>query len=106
MLAAHVYFSETGRPWCGNGASPFLGLHDGRAYALLFNGVLGDKRPDGGNVLTRATLSVIRQATARQDAGFDGPLTVYGERSRLLPATLDREGVTFKQVPYHIRAWT
>ena len=106
VLAAHVYFSETGRPWRGNGASPFLGLHDGRAYALLYNGILGDKRPDGGNVLTRATLSVIRQAMTRQDAGFAGPLTVYGERSRLMPAALDRERITFKQVPYHIQAWT
>ena len=104
VLAAHVYFSETGRPWRSNGASPFLGLHDGRAYALLYNGILGDKRANGGNVLTRATLSVIRQAMTRQDA--DGPLTVYGERSRLLPATLDRERITFKQVPYHIKAWT
>ena len=43
---------------------------------------------------------------AQQDAGFDGPLTVYGERSRLMPATLDRERINFKQVPYHIKAWT
>ena len=106
VLAAHVYFSETGRSWRSNGASPFLGLHDGRAYALLYNGILGDKRPDGGNVLTRATLSVIRRAMAQQDAGFAGPLTVYGERSRLMPVTLDRERITFKQVPYHIKAWT
>ena len=104
VLAAHVYFSETGRPWRGSVASPFLGLHDGRAYALLYNGILGDKRANGGNVLTRATLSAIRQAMTRQDA--DGPLTVYGERSRLMPATLDRERITFKQVPYHIKAWT
>ena len=106
VLAAHVYFSETGRSWRSNGASPFLGLHDGRAYALLYNGILGDKRPDGGNVLTRVTLAVIREALARQDAGFVGPLTVYGERSRLMPVTLDRERITFKQVPYHIKAWT
>ena len=45
VLAAHVYFSETGRPWKGKGDSPFLGLYDGRAYALLYNGILGDKRP-------------------------------------------------------------
>ena len=105
-LAAHVWFGETGRPWRNNDPSPFLGLHDGCAYALLYNGVLGDKRPHGGNVLTRATLSLIREATARRDAGFAGPLTVYGERSRLAPATLDRERITFKQVPYHIQAWT
>src|SRR3546814_12469129 len=28
-------------------SSPFLGTHDGRGYALLYNGVLGDKRPQG-----------------------------------------------------------
>ena len=47
VLAAHVYFSETGRSWRSNGVSPFLGLHDGHAYALLYNGILGDKRADG-----------------------------------------------------------
>ena len=57
VLAAHVYFSETGHPWRNNTASPFLGLHDGHAYALLYNGILGDR----GNVLTRATLAVIRK---------------------------------------------
>ena len=102
VLAAHVYFSETGRPWRGNTASPFLGLHDGRAYALLYNGILGNK----GNVLTRATLAVIRQEITHKDANFAGPLTVYGEQSRLTPATLDREDIVFKQTPYDIKART
>ena len=102
VLAAHVYFSETGRPWRGNSASPFLGLHDGRAYALLYNGILGNK----GNVLTRATLAVIRQEIARKDAYFAGPLTVYGEQSRLTPATLSQQGIVFKQTPYDIKART
>ncbi len=102
VLAAHVYFSETGRPWRGNTASPFLGLHDGHAYALLYNGILGDK----GNVLTRVTLAVIREEIARKDAHFSGPLTIYGEQSRLTPATLDREAIVFKQTPYDIKART
>ena len=102
VLAAHVYFSETGRPWKGNSASPFLGLHDGRAYALLYNGILGDK----GNVLTRATLAVIREEIVRKGANFSGPLTIYGEQSRLTPATLDREDIVFKQTPYDIKART
>ena len=102
VLAAHVYFSETGRPWRGNTTSPFLGLHDGRAYALLYNGILGDK----GNVLTRATLAVIREEIAHNDAHFSGPLTIYGEQSRLTPATLDREAIVFKQTPYDIKART
>ena len=106
VLAAHVYFSETGRPWRGNGASPFLGLHEGRAFALLYNGILGDRHARGGNVLTRATLATIRQEIARKDASFAGPLTIYGEQSRLTPATLDREGIVFKQTPYDIKART
>lgn len=101
-LAAHIYFSETRRPWHGNTASPFLGLHDGRAYALLYNGILGDK----GNILTRATLSVIQKEIARQNATFCGPLTVYAEQSRLTPATLDQQNIVFKQTPYDIKAHT
>lgn len=106
VLAAHVWFSETGHPWNGGGDSPFLGLHDGHAYALLYNGILGDKRPNGGNVLTRATLAVIREEIERKHARFNGPLTVYGEQSRLASATLERTGITFKQRPYDVKART
>ena len=104
VLAAHVYFSETGHPWKGKGDSPFLGLHDGRAYALLYNGILGDKRPGGGNVLTRVTLAHIREEIAKAHPDADGSLTVYGEQSRLMPQTLEREGIVFKQTPYDVRA--
>lgn len=104
VLAAHVWFSETDRPWDGSGDSPLLGIHDGRAHALLYNGILGDKRSGGGNVLTRATLALIREDIAKLAPDFDGPLTVYGEQSRLTPATLDRERITFKQTPYDVKA--
>jgi adenine-specific DNA-methyltransferase len=116
VLAAHVWFSETDGPWDGMRASrssseavahhdsPLLGIHDGRAHALLYNGILGDKRPGGGNVLTRATLALIREDISRLALDFDGPLTVYGEQSRLTPATLDRERITFKQTPYDVKA--
>lgn len=104
VLAAHVWFSETDRPWDGRGDSPLLGIQDGRAHALLYNGILGDKRPGGGNVLTRATLALIREDIAKLAPDFDGPLTVYGEQSRLTPATLDRERITFKQTPYDVKA--
>jgi adenine-specific DNA-methyltransferase len=118
-LAAHVWFSETGVPLAtavmstqasveqvvsrfrGNdGAGPFLGVHDGNGYALLYNGVLGDKRPNGGNVLTSATLALIRD----DGGGFAGPLIVYGEASRLGHARLRAEGITFKQTPYDVKA--
>ncbi len=101
-LAAHVWFSETGTPWGGDGRSPLLGIHDGRAWALLYNGVLGDKRSDAGNVLTRRTLALIREKAAGAEQGFAGPLTVYGEQSRLATETLEREGIVFKQTPYDI----
>ena len=104
LLAAHVWFSETGQPWNGNGASPLLGLHDGRAYALLYNGILEDRRPSGGNVLTRAVLAAIQKEIAKQHPGFDGPLTIYGERSCLMQTTLDRKGIVFKQTPYDVKA--
>ncbi len=105
-LAAHVWFSETKRPWNGTGESPLLGLYDGHAYALLYNGILGDKRPAGGNVLIRATLDRIRQEIARLHTGFDGKLTIYGEQSRLTPTTLERENIVFKQMPYDLKAQT
>jgi adenine-specific DNA-methyltransferase len=85
-------------------STPLLGFHDGRAFALLYNGILGDKRADGGNVLTRATLALIREKIAKKDSAFAGPITVYGEQSRITAPTLDRERVTFKQTPYDVKA--
>jgi adenine-specific DNA-methyltransferase len=99
-LAAHIWFSETGAALGQPAASPFLGRHDGRGYALLYNGVLGDRRPQGGNVLTTATLALIREA----GGGGAGPLTIYGEASRLSEARLRTEGITFKQTPYDVKA--
>lgn len=104
VLAAHIWFSETNRPWNDKGKSPFLGIYNGKAYALLYNGILGDKRPDGGNVLTRVTLGIIREKIAKVIPGFDGETIIYGEQSRLTPATLDRERIAFKQTPYDVKA--
>lgn len=98
-LAAHVWFSETGQPYSGAADSPFLGNHAGHGFALLYNGILGDKSVTGGNVLTGALLASIRAL-----AGHDGPLTIYGEASRIGAARLKAEGVTFKQTPYDVKA--
>ena len=91
QIRADIPYSVLGHPrlfqrnrahsWRGNGASPFLGLHDGHAYALLYNGILGDKRPDGGNVLTRATLAVIRRGNGAAGRGVRRP--AYGLRRAL-----------------------
>lgn len=99
-LAAHIWFSETGVPMTGTADSPVLGSHDGGGLALLYNGILGDKRASGGNVLTRKTLAMIRKAAG----DFVGPITIYGEASRLSVASLKAEGVTFKQTPYDVKA--
>jgi adenine-specific DNA-methyltransferase len=98
-LAAHVWFSEVGGAREGEAVGPYLGNDGERGVALLYNGVLGDKRPNGGNVLTAATLRIVRDAAA----GFVGPLTIYGEASRLGPERLRAERVTFKQTPYDVR---
>jgi adenine-specific DNA-methyltransferase len=97
-LARHVYFSETGEPLPKERVSaktPLLGVHHGRAIYLLFNGILTDKRVDGGNVLTRTTLDLL--------PSHDGPRVVYAAGSRFSKARLEREHITFKQTPYAIR---
>lgn len=104
VLAAHVWFSETHTPWLRSQKAPVLGVHDGKAYALLYNGVLGDKRPGGGNVLTSQTLAIIRAGITKFRKDFSGPLIIYGESSRIGDARLKRERVTFKQTPYDVKA--
>ena len=96
-LAAHVYFTETGEPLpkSKNGKTPLLGIHNGTAIYLLFNGIMGDRSADGGNVLTGRILERLPR--------HDGPKVVYGEGSRLGPARLAHEGIAFRQIPYEVR---
>jgi adenine-specific DNA-methyltransferase len=115
-LAAHIWFSEMNAPWTPpQTLTPFLGAKNagasgeggfgaGRGIALLYNGILGDKSASGGNVLNRQTLRVIREAAVVDGVAFDGPMTIYGERTMLSDATLDAENITFKQTPYDVRA--
>jgi adenine-specific DNA-methyltransferase len=100
VLAAHIWFSETGTPWNATKSTPVLGMYEGQAFALLYNGILGDKSISGGNVLTRPTLALIRKKLGK----FVGQLTIYGERSALGTASLKRENITFKQTPYDVKA--
>ena len=79
--------------------NPLLGVHEGRAVYLLYNGVLGDKRPAGGNVLTHAVLDGLPP----HPAGKGAPRVVYGEACRLSGPTLERLNVTFRQTPYALR---
>ena len=98
-LAAHIWFSETGTPFTGTADTPVVGVHDGIAYVLLYNGILGDRSVSGGNVLTAALLERLRR-----DSGWAGPMTIYGEWSKLGAARLGQAGVTFKQTPYDVKA--
>ncbi|MCC6867419.1 MAG: site-specific DNA-methyltransferase, partial [Burkholderiales bacterium] len=51
-LASYIWMQETSQARSEESRSPLLGVHEGRAIYLLFNGVLGDRRPQSGNVLT------------------------------------------------------
>jgi site-specific DNA-methyltransferase (adenine-specific)/adenine-specific DNA-methyltransferase len=99
-LAAHVFFTETGVPIPKRAKAdcPLLGVHNGKAVYLLFNGVLGDKRPAGGNVLTHS----VAQDLPAHPAG-KGPRVVYGEACRLGAKSLEQYGITFRQVPFELK---
>lgn len=94
QLADFVWFAETGTGYTGKGDSPLLGVHEGRAVYLLFNGILGDRSVNGGNILTKPVLDEL--------PAHDGEKTVYAAATRLGDATLQRERITFKQTPYAI----
>lgn len=95
-LAFHVWFSETKTPMQNYKYSPLLGTYKDTAYYLLYNGVLGDRRVNGGNVLTSKVLESLPP--------FDGPKVIYGESCRLSPERLKKENIIFKQTPYEITA--
>lgn len=96
-VAAHVFFTESGNPIPKrpNKKNPFLGISMGTGYYLLFNGVLGDRSPDGGNVLTSKVLAML--------PAHEGPKVIFGEGCRLSSGRLKRERITFKQLPYEVR---
>ncbi len=98
-LASFVWMQETGLAASGPWHVPKLGEHEGRAIYLLFNGILGDRRPQSGNVLTQEVLAAIRQICP-----FDGEKIIYGEACRLGEKRLAAEGITFKHIPYDVKA--
>jgi len=96
-LAHHVFFAETGSPLPkkATGRTPLIGTFGERAIYLLFNGILGDKSLQGGNVLTGAVLESLPPAPT----GIETRV-IYGEGTRLGENRLEREGIVFKQIPY------
>ncbi len=97
-LAAYLWHFETGQAASQAFDSPFLGEHAGIAYYLLYNGILGDRRPQGGNVLTAAVL-----ARLLEQYPHSGRKVIYGEMTRLDTARLVAEDIDFKQIPYDVR---
>lgn len=96
-LARHVYFIETGEPLpaAATPKNPLLGVHNGTAIYLLYNGILKDKSPDGGNVLTREVLDLLPP--------HDGPRVIYGTACKVGPEQRRRKGIVFKQLPYKLK---
>ena len=91
QLAEFVWFAETGTGYTGQSDSPLLGVHEGRAIYLLYNGILKDRSVAGGNVLTGPVFDVLPM--------FPGPKVIYAAANRM-GGRAAREGVTFKQTPY------
>jgi adenine-specific DNA-methyltransferase len=100
-LAGWLWFAQTRVP---HGTqrfdSPLLGMHGGTALVLLYNGVLGDRRPQAGNVLTHAVWTDLQALLPEHR----GPWRIFGEACRLGPSTLKRFDIEFRQIPYDLGA--
>jgi DNA modification methylase len=96
-LARHVYFTETGEPLPRERVpnSPKIGECRGVAIYLLFNGILGDKSANGGNILTRNVLAQLPK--------FDGQKVIYCAGCLLGRDRLQAERVIVRQTPYEIK---
>ena len=96
-LARHVYFTETGEPLPRERVtkSAFIGECRGLGVYLLYNGILGDKTANGGNVLTRGMLA--------QLPPFSGPKVIYCAGCLLGRDRLQAERITVRQTPYEIK---
>lgn len=96
-LAAHIWFAETGTARSTRAMkSPLLGEHNGTAYYLLYNGILGDTTLSGGNMLTMKILASLPK--------HDGPKVIYGEGTNMTNDRLRSLGIKFKKTPNDIRA--
>ena len=96
-LARHVWFTEFHEPLPRERVpnSPFLGTCNGVGLYLLYNGILGDKSSNGGNVLTRAILERLPP--------YDGPKIIYCAGNLLGPDRLRASSITIRQTPYEIK---
>ena len=75
---------------------PLLGIHNDTVVYLLYNGILKDKKANGGNVLTRAMLQSLPK--------HEGAKIIYGNGCLLSEDKLRELGITFRQIPYEVKA--
>ena len=122
QLAEFIWYNETGKGWHGWGdkkqpskkddlgpifdqsgqirsypRGPLLGVENGHALVLLYNGILNDRSDLGGNVLTQRTLDYLRETI-----NHEGPMTIFAARNRFANKRLRAQGITYKQLPYRI----
>ena len=96
-LAAYIWQKETNTVTVPS-KSPYLGTTDEVSIFLLYNGVLGDKKPEAGNVLTPKILRILEK-----EYPISRQKIIYGEAVIGLSETeLNKKGITFKQIPYDI----
>ena len=95
-LARWIWYRATRQPLAQVPTTPLLGVHEGAAYYLLFNGILGDRRPEGGNVLTLPVLNGLPP--------HGGPRIIYGEACRVHESRLAALDLRFRQLPYQANA--
>ena len=96
-LAQHVFFLATGEPLPPDSApkTPLIGVSGDMGIFLLYNGILGDKSEEGGNVLTREVLANLPP--------HDGIRIIYGNGCLIGPTRLHRDNIIFRQIPYEVR---
>lgn len=99
-LASHIWYGDTRQALQQSSKSPLLGVHNGVAYYLLYNGILGDKRPNSGNVLTSKVLTIL---PPHPEDPENGKKVIYGETNRMGDARLKSENIIFKQIPYDVK---
>jgi len=95
QLANFVWFSATKTPYLEKKNSPLLGVHEGKAIYLLYNGILKDKSVKGGNILTEKILSELPQ--------HDGEKIIYGSACRIDEKFLEENKITFRQIPKELK---
>lgn len=91
QLANFVWFSATKTPYREHKNSPLLGIYNGTAIYLLYNGILKDKSVKGGNILTKKILSSLPQ--------HNGEKIIYGSACRIDENFLEENKIIFLQIP-------